>query len=392
MGARISEEQRKHIGALDGLRGVAIIGVIFVHFTFSNYSRAHGLLKPIALFAQNGWIGVPLFFALSGYLITGILLDSLGDSHFFKRFYARRTLRIFPVYYFMLFGLIAVSAVMGWRWTFPPWVFLLYLTNYLALHVAAHVGPWLDIGHLWTLAVEEQFYMVWPLCVFLLRKKSRLLSVTALLIIVSVALRWFLTEQGVAAGTVRFNTACELDSLLLGAFAAQLMRSRFRHLAMGAAPWLFAITSVGLALEYMYGGHFDYLQSPGFLIWGFLLIAVWCASLTLWTTIPGSAPSVVFSPLPFKWLGRYSYGIYLYHGMLVPVVYPLRVWVLSKVTNKVVGVAAPLLILSAASILVAVLSFHLLEKPFLRLKRYFNYDRGTAPRLGTPSDEAAAVS
>ena len=170
----------KHILALDGLRGMAILGVILFHAAVE-YAPSTLSGKALGAVFNVGWGGVDLFFVLSGFLITGILLETRGTAGFFRNFYARRTLRIFPLYYGVLFvifvvlphyrpfdtpGLQTIARNQGWFWT--------YLTNFGFIVHGSVFGnsDWLLLNHFWSLAVEEQFYLVWPLLVYLLSGRS----------------------------------------------------------------------------------------------------------------------------------------------------------------------------------------------------------------------------
>ncbi len=148
-------EKRRHIPELDGVRGVAVILVLMLHgFAWSmETEKWTGLARWVELATRPGWMGVDLFFVLSGFLITGILLDSAGKPHYFRNFYARRALRILPLYYGFLI-LIAIC----YRGA-HDYVFLsaFYLSNMAPiLGVAVYYGP------LWSLSVEEHFYLLWP--------------------------------------------------------------------------------------------------------------------------------------------------------------------------------------------------------------------------------------
>ena len=162
MSASTEVSSRKHIPALDGVRAVAVLLVICFHFwqvfTYGPYS----LVGKIAMWGQTG---VDLFFVLSGFLITGILLDTKGSPSFLRNFYARRILRIFPLYYATLLTIYLIGPLFRWSAWVPEnqslW-FWTYLQNLPMTFAPGHVaGP----EHFWSLAVEEQFYMVWPFLV-----------------------------------------------------------------------------------------------------------------------------------------------------------------------------------------------------------------------------------
>ncbi|HKB45330.1 MAG TPA: acyltransferase, partial [Chitinophagaceae bacterium] len=171
--------KRNHYPALDGLRGIAILLVVFLHnFRFMNYFFF-------------GWLGVDLFFVLSGFLITDILMNTLQEPHFLRNFYMRRVLRIFPLYYLTLiiclYILPAITSLyldMRYYQSNQLWLWL-YMQNWLYVFKEPFGAQMLL--HLWSLAVEEQFYLIWPVTILLIRKPKILFGiVTAVLLIVAI--------------------------------------------------------------------------------------------------------------------------------------------------------------------------------------------------------------
>src|SRR5262245_13745 len=169
------------VPALDGLRGLAILPVMLTHFVSDgDLSPVSKVDEIVSATLTLGWVGVELFFVLSGFLITGILLDSRGAPHYFRNFYIRRTLRIFPLYYGFLALWLGVLPLF-YKWpndvlkvvsipVSPVWSWA-YLTNIVqALHDDWRAGPPYTT-HFWSLAIEEQFYLVWPTVVFLFSRR-----------------------------------------------------------------------------------------------------------------------------------------------------------------------------------------------------------------------------
>ena len=223
----------KHIPALDGIRGLAIVLVLLVHLFVHNPRPQVSLpMRVIATLFSAGWVGVDLFFVLSGFLITGSLYDTQQSRLFFRNFYARRALRIFPLYYGFLGLLIGISLLHGYHWFFfGTFLFLSYLHTLHVGGLAYTTAPWVNINHLWSLAIEEQFYMVWPVTVFLLATKRRIATAALLLTAASLGLRCWMFASGVLVTypylTYSFTPA-RLDGLLLGSVLAMLVRSRHR--------------------------------------------------------------------------------------------------------------------------------------------------------------------
>src|SRR5437660_4196012 len=251
-----------HVPALDGLRGIAIAIVFLGHAVALQLTPAgvEGGLREVLRF---GWSGVDLFFVLSGFLITGILLDSKGQRRWWPNFFMRRALRIFPLYYGALFLIFIVLPRLV-RWHDPDYALLQanqawywgYAVNVLNALTNGHGTP-LNTAHFWSLAIEEQYYLLWPLVVWLCRPRT-LLRVALIASVIGVAFRLWLVANGrpeMAYGL----TPGRLDGLLLGGALAVLARE-----AGGLAQWRpLALRVVTIALIAVAGtaalrGGFEY--------------------------------------------------------------------------------------------------------------------------------------
>src|SRR5579859_5429454 len=248
-----------HMLVLDGMRGVAIVMVLCVHFIGN--SPAHtAVTREAARLAGYGIWGVDLFFVLSGFLITGLLYDSKGSPHYFRNFYVRRTLRIFPLYYAVLALLfIVLPALPG---PYPSglaeserhqaWLWLYASNVYLAIHRTWSL-PY--VGHFWSLAVEEQFYLVWPIVVLCFARRS-LLGICIVVTILALALRSLLALAGAGAMAQLVLTPCRFDALCIGAFLALAIRStgldtvaRAARLSLGPLVGLVLLASCWKAMR-----------------------------------------------------------------------------------------------------------------------------------------------
>jgi peptidoglycan/LPS O-acetylase OafA/YrhL len=380
-----SDRPDGHVPALDGVRGVAILLVLVLHF--SRYG--HGLV-PSGLFIDSlyyrvagaGWIGVDLFFVLSGFLITGILYDAKGGAHYFRNFYARRVLRIFPLYYgaLILFlvvlprlwphhaGLQSMVRDGPWYWT--------YLSN---LKIARDGWPQFGaIGHFWSLAVEEQFYLIWPLVVLALNRRQ--LQITCLLcLIAALAVRVVLNAQGNNPAAFVLTPA-RLDALAVGAYLALAARAPggLRRLSRMAQPVAMALCLSALVVFVLRKGFVAY--DPWVSTVGHTIVAVLFGSvLVLALTLPGESFVVrAFGSSFLSFFGRYSYGIYVFHH---PILFfktgfiPLAL-IPSVFGSQLLRQFVFMVIATAVSVAIAYLSWHLYEKRFLKLKVFFPY--GTA--------------
>ncbi len=354
--------QSRRIPQLDAIRGIAILVVMF-HNERDVFPSFH---LP-GVFA-SGWMGVDLFFVLSGFLITGILLDAKGSAGFFRNFYARRCLRIWPLYYaVLLLMFVAVPLLrpaqgsMIFERSSPWWAYPLYLQNFLVPVSTKAVGP---LGVTWSLAIEEQFYLVWPLVVRHL-SMARLRVVCLGVIVASPFLRLYLSTEQV---DLYNNVFCRLDGLMWGALIATLVREpafepkRHRTLAWGAfvIALPLALATDGHNIEWFVCS-LSVLASAGLVYLALFSTAPWLQRLL-------SSRALVFT-------GTISYGLYLLHKLPFDVV-------------KGRAVEHPALVftlLIAAAYLLAYASWYLLEQPFLRLKRFYPPPRSPREPAGSES-------
>jgi len=365
------------IPALDGLRGIAILLVLAHNFNlFEGSTALAGRLVDAVMNA--GWVGVQLFFVLSGFLITGILLDTKKAPNGYRAFFGRRMLRIFPLYY----GALFVAFVVLPHVQLSPELeagreHQVYLWTYLSNWVQPYGRTVALAPHFWSLAVEEQFYLAWP---FVVRNLSsrRLLILTSVVIVLAIAVRVVLR---VATGNVELPymwTVCRLDALAFGAAAAVLMRSKV------AAEWLMkrerALTAVGiggLALTFLATGGLPrtsfLMQSAGYTVLS-LLFTLWLLGAVVRHVRVEAEPlkqrASWLSCAPLRAFGKYSYGIYVFH---LPIHLLVGLQVLGgpvKAASGPLG-AAYFAGATALTFALAYVSYHLLEKHFLRLKRWF---------------------
>ena len=369
----------RHLPSLDGLRGLAVLGVAGSHVFPSNpHSPIEFALHGVLAFGARG---VDLFFVLSGFLITGILYDSLPDPAFFRKFYARRVLRIFPLYYGVLavFAIAALIFGLNFHRELLSLAFYLQNTYLIALPIRDYHGPtMLPLPHFWTLAIEEQFYFAWPITVFLLRQRRRLLLFCATAILLCPLLRLALLIHGVNFFLIQSNTVCRADSLLAGGALALLLRSRLHDAALRAGGWLLVLglLSFQILSQLISSGIAPMPSTRSFIVLSLISSSITAASTGLIALALHARPfKAIFSVKPMRWIGKYSYGIYVLHLILfIYLEEPMRNIIRAYITpNKGVVVVLAGLLIFSLSILAAYLSYNLYEKHFLRLKRFFDY-------------------
>lgn len=380
----------RHIPALDGVRGIAVLIVMVLHFAVM--APASGLESAILAAVGIGWAGVDLFFVLSGFLITGILIDARDGEGYFRNFYMRRALRIFPLYYLFLAIIFWVLPLLTGAERDPlgPQLWMLsYLGNFLF-----SFGGWEAVPghttHLWSLAIEEQFYLIWPFVVF---HSSRKALVRVCLGAISAA--WFfrlgmhlVVDTGIPGYAL---LPARMDALALGGLLSIAVRTEgwaeklgplLRPGVLIGGGLLLANALLGVVLNPQ-EGPFNPLQLHTQLL-GYPAVDLLSVCLVAYAVLPGrGGASPLLTNPSLQRLGKYSYALYLLH-------IPLRNLVVNRIFP---GGALPtlwgsqipaqlILIVLAVGLtyLVSLASWNLFERHFLRLKRHFEY-RGGPPVL-----------
>jgi len=369
-----------YIPELDGVRGLAILLVMIFHAFMLAVVPMKGVIPTLASY---GFAGVDLFFVLSGFLITGILCEARGQPDYFKQFYTKRALRIWPLYYLLIaitfvgIPFIAARAQiemgdLAVLRTHSVWIYVLLLQN-LYYPVG---GPTLLLMS-WSLAIEEQFYLIWPWLVLLFDDKW-LARVAALVLMLSPVLRFVAQQRGVGVGTIYFMTWYRLDGLAFGALIALYRLSSFyeqRRTRVGA------FTALGI------GGpaSFWFLSAdlPSFVALRFSMLALASAGFVLFAIWCYETRSKLGQPLRAGWLkytGRVSYCLYLVHQ---PIYYFLSGRYARRVVNGRIGGAIAIMFLGfAVSLVIATASWFGFESQILKLKSRLRHPR---PNLAAAS-------
>jgi peptidoglycan/LPS O-acetylase OafA/YrhL len=353
---------RFYMPELDGLRFFAFLAVFLSHIAiFSNGGRE---AKPAIVEICNmlGRFGVDLFFALSAYLLTALMIrekEKFGTLHV-RAFYMRRLLRIWPLYFTWLFALIVTRHL----WSdyslsfFVPW--LLFAGNFQASLITVNN---LVILPLWSLSVEEQFYIVWPLLVRNLTRRG-LVVAGAVIWIMTTCARFELLFHGFTPHQIWFSGFGRLGALACGILIAAAMREPVRWgrqmlVVFGVLCWVEAATC-----------HLYLARPEGFAIpmWGFTMAALGAASFLI-AAIGVRKDCLLTNPI-LVYLGRISYGLYIFHGAalvvaqrIVPASSDLVFWPLFAI------------VAFALTLAVSAVSYRWLESWFLNLKKRYEVIR-----------------
>lgn len=400
-----------HMPAIDGLRGIAILLVLIHHFTPAVSGSA--FTKRMLMISHTGWIGVDLFFVLSGFLITCILLKTRSGPDYFLNFYARRTLRIFPIYYITLVALLVVLPALlavpqlgeavntlfskttrdlpsmldgqSWLW--------LYGTN---LKIAMEGDRWGTVNHFWSLAVEEHFYLVWPVVVYF-ASRGTLKRICMVCILGAPLLRAMLMLGGFDSVVPYVLTVTRVDSLAVGGLLAALITER-----NGIQKWssrLTAVAAVSVVMLIAIVAYYKRLNRDDLMttVFAYSLLA----TISAWAVLKASqirigtrAHTIIANPVLMS-LGKYSYGLYVTHMFFVPVYVKLFPWTtLHKLTGSYAwAIVAHATLAILCSWAIAWVCFHAFEKHFLKLKGLFDYRKpAVAPEAAkTPKQLPAPV-
>jgi peptidoglycan/LPS O-acetylase OafA/YrhL len=360
------------VPCLEGIRGYGFLLVFCAHY-FSPYHLAHpgtvrfkilGALQSLAIFA------VPAFFVLSGYLIGAILYETRNREGYFKVFYYRRILRVFPVYYLTLLAIACFYAIGGFSFIadYHFWIHFLYIQNLSPHYPPAHNDP-VNLIHFWSLAVEEQFYLLWPLMVWLFPDRRKLIGIASALIaccfVVRLAAPLFLSSPMV----VQWYTPTRVDAILMGVVLALVRHDAIFERIKPFAKWI-VFSGVAAALLVANEPWVKTYRGEDFWI---PLVNVVALALIIAVMEEKSFLNRACSQRWVCWLGSLSYSMYVFHLTFAPyfinsLTPQLRAYMRHPFAVLTSGVLA-----FALTLLLSILSYRFIEGPIIKLKRHINY-------------------
>lgn len=399
--SRYIDKIDSYIPALDGVRGWAIILVLFVHtfgvFPRSDLSVVENFVKQLSGY---GRLGVDLFFVLSGFLITGILLNSRNKPRYFLNFYAKRTLRIFPLYYIYLSCVFFITPLFVDYFnsqlpTNAYLIYYLYMQNFLILPEGGGLPEFL-LGVMWSLAIEEHFYLIWPAAVYFSTSRRTVRNSKCFRVFDKVScyekapyrfiiMIVFFTVAALCIRTYIFHfthirsywafswTICRIDSILVGSLLAVCLRTSFRTLLEEWRNVIFCVFFT-LTIMTMFMDHYlvGYKALPATNSLGYTIYALFFASIinVICFVQNNNWFVAVFDNKLMRLYGKHSYAIYVIHTVVNALVWS---YIFEHRTSWGYFPVSILffLICVITSLLLSLVIWHCIEKHFLRLKTFF---------------------
>ncbi|MSM40062.1 MAG: acyltransferase family protein [Geobacter sp.] len=359
----------KYSSGLDGLRGISVVFVILYHYGYLRF----------------GWIGVQMFFVLSGYLITNILLEDKKSDHYYYNFYSKRILRIFPLYFFYIMLLTILFAVVRQPDDYEGNIKWLITFTYNIKRMFFGEGVSLFFTHFWSLSVEEQFYLFWPFIVYKF-SELRLKCILVLLLVGVPGLRYLLVEIASIwnndswwLGSLVYNsTFCQMDAFAVGAIIATIGVNNIHIRIKNIAYLTLAFLITGLTIAYCINGSSviysfsektqylkpEYLVENGYMhVWFYSAINLLTGFMIMETLT--NSRTIIDNKI-MVYIGKISYGVYVYH---LPLLWLVKRYVdFNTIKFNIIG--SLLFVLYFVVVIgISALSYHFLEYRFLKLKK-----------------------
>ncbi len=371
---QIVDPKRTYVPCLEGIRGYGFLLVFCGHYLLAS-KLAHPdtfRFRFLTALSTLGLFAVPAFFVLSGYLIGGLLYHTRNREGFFKVFYSRRFLRVFPVYYLTLAAIAIFYAIRHIPTDIHFWMHFLYIQNLVPGHIDRVTGA-ASLTHFWSLAVEEQFYLVWPLIVWRFRDKSKLIGISIAMIAACCLIRLAAPLLSISVEDMSFFTPTRVDAVLLGVLLSLVTGTRLLERIRPFAKWVALGGCVLMGtLGVVEGDVWAMKTYTGKEIW-ITLANVTAVAIIIAVLEEGSLLNRICS---WPWIckiGALSYSLYIFH-------FTFRSFFLNSVTDLLLPhmrqsfanlLSAALAL--CATFLLSLLSYRLIERPVMNLKRHVRY-------------------
>ena len=370
-----SDRKRIYLPSLEGVRAYAFLVVFFAHYTPFSPPVMHfrPWMFPFMLVERIAWIAVPIFFVMSGYLIGGILYDTRDRKGFFRVFYCRRILRVFPVYYLTLLSIACLDSVHRISLNYRFWSDFLYIQNLLPGYISNFdAPPFSQTAHFWSLAIEEQFYLLWPLVVWFCPSRRRLIGVTVSLISLCCILRFSACWTHFSTEYCYVLTPTRVDAILLGVVLALIRHDRiYKRLERFAKYAALA----GITVMMILVARFPLVAPTAYLLAACEISIVNLTSTAIIVAVleEGSFLCQICSVRWICWLGSLTYGLYIFHYVYHGWFANSFIYTLAAYISLPVAYFVSTAIAFCLTLLLAVLSYRFIERPAMNLKSRIKY-------------------
>lgn len=369
------------IPALQGLRGYGCIAVFLVHFFRSTQFQWSVLHYPSQVLLSVGATALTVFFVLSGYLITGVLVESRGKGGYFKVFYGRRILRLLPAYYLTLIVIACLDAAHGISLGYQFWSQFLGIENLLPGYSDQIGPPFTQTAHLWSLAIEWQFYLVWPVVIWFFRDRRSLLRIAFVAIGASWLFRLACPLFQITGFEAYFLTPARVDAIFLGVVIALVRGEPFYERIVPLAKFAALAGTIFLAFLVIWKGEAWAYTTPAILV-AYPCVCLTAAAVLIAVLEGNSLPARACSMPWIRWVGGLSYCIYLFH-------FAFRDWILQALTQRLMAyttftkaMVATAAVAFGITLILAICADKLIERPVRKLKDRLTYGPATKPEDG----------
>ncbi|HEY6491330.1 MAG: acyltransferase [Terracidiphilus sp.] len=372
---------RRYVPCLEGIRGYGFLLVFCGHY-FQPAQLAHPdtfRLKFLTALASLGLFAVPAFFVLSGYLIGGILYDTRNREGYFRVFYTRRILRVFPVYYVTLLVIAALYVIRRVPTNYLFWTHFLYIQNLFPGYSHWPGGP-VSMIHFWSLAVEEQFYLLWPLVVWLFPDRRKLIGIAASLIGLSCVLRLVAPLVSSSPKAILWFTPTRVDAVLLGVMLGLIRHDALYEQIKPFAKWVAlggGATVVTLALWKGQPWSKTYLAEE---IW-IPLVNLTAVAVIIAVMEENSVLNRACSQRWVCWLGSLSYSLYVFHLTFFVFFADRLTPRLCDVMRQSFAVLTSGALAFCLTLVLSLLSYRFIEGPVINMKQRMRYGPATQPAI-----------
>lgn len=367
-------QNKLYFPSLDGLRFFAFF-LVFLHHALQNTTSQNPIINYLLIILQkNGWVGVDLFFVLSGFLITILLLEERKQFSNFslRNFWIRRALRIWPLYFLaLILGFILIPLILN---QFREIRLINELKNQVIYYIL-FLGNWATvafgysnfkyISHLWTISVEEQFYIFWPLLLLQINNFKKAAIACLSIFLMAILIRFYLISIGIQHPGIYTNTFARFDTLIAGSFLALLYfyKPNVTKFLQKFCNLKIQIITLLLFAIFLYKFYFfnPYFIRNG--LFGYSVITIFFVYFTLSALKQKSHFSSFLKFKPFVSLGKISYGLYVWHILAIDIIYVFLGNLFPNFSKPFFGFILTLIL--------GFISYNLFEKYFLTLKQRF---------------------